>query len=280
MSPGQKPPSVPAEYRGRTIVITGASSGLGARLATEFAALGADLALLSPEAEKQEAVAARCHAAGARALSVTGDVTVPEDCQRLLASTVAEYGRVDYLIANAGISMWSRFEDVEDLNVFRRLMEVNYLGALHCVHFALPELRKTSGMIVVISSIQSKIGVPLHTGYVASKHALQGFCETLRMELEGSGVDILTVMPHWLRGTELRDHAFGGDGRQLGRSSRGHSRESVPLDDAVHAIIRSIRRRRRTLIIPWKLKALLVLNLLWPRLAESIVKGAVRKQNH
>lgn len=279
MSSGQKPPSGTAAYRGRTIVITGASSGLGARLAAEFAALGADLALLSPETEKQEAVAARCRAAGARALSVTGDVTVPEDCQRLLASTVAEYGRVDYLIANAGISMWSRFEDVEDLNVFRRLVEVNYLGALHCVHFALPELRKTGGMIVVISSIQSKIGVPLHTGYVASKHALQGFCETLRMELEGSGVDILTVMPHWLRGTELRDHAFGADGRPLGRSSRGHSRESVSLDDAVHAILRSIGRRRRTLIIPWKLKALLALNLLCPRLAESIVKGAVGKQN-
>lgn len=279
MIPAPSPSTGRGSFNGRVVLITGASSGLGACLAKEFARLDADLALLSPETERQKTVAAECREAGVRALTITGDVTVPSDCEHLVRTAVESYGRVDYLIANAGISMWSRFQDVEDLTVFRRLMEVNYLGALHCVHYALPELRKTGGMIVAISSIQSKIGVPLHTGYVASKHALQGFCETLRMELDGTGVNVLTVMPHWLRGTELRQHAYGADGKELGSSSRRHSSESVSLEDAAAAIVRATRKRKRDLVIPWKLRALLVLNVLCPRLAESIVKGAVGKQN-
>jgi NAD(P)-dependent dehydrogenase (short-subunit alcohol dehydrogenase family) len=269
----------PGHFTGKSIIITGASSGLGACLAREFARHGANLTLFSPEAEAQEQVAAQCRGDGTDACAVIGDVTQPADCQRLVQESVTHFGRVDYLIANAGISMWALFDQVEDLGVFRRLMEVNYLGALHCVHYALPELKKTRGMIVAISSIQAKIGVPMHTGYVASKHALQGFCETLRMELDGTGVDILTVMPHWLRGTDLRQHALSQDGTELGQSSRRHSSESVSLEDATAAIMESVRRRRRDLIIPWKLRALLALNQFFPALAESIIKGAVHKQD-
>jgi len=266
-------------FREKAVVITGASSGLGAALALEFARSGGDLALFSPEQERQEEVAGLCEERGARALAVIGDVTRPEDCKRLIEETVARFGGVDYLIANAGISMWARFDEVEDLEIIRRLVEVNYLGAVNCVHYALPHLKRTRGMIVAITSIQAKIGVPLHTGYVASKHALQGFCETLRMELDGSGVDVLTVLPHWLRGTELRQHAFGSDGSELGISSRRHSRESVAVEDACQAIMDAMRRRKRELIIPWKLKVLLGLNLVSPKLAESIIKGAVKQQD-
>ncbi|MFC1525460.1 SDR family oxidoreductase [Candidatus Latescibacterota bacterium] len=266
-------------FEGKTVVITGASSGLGAALAVAFAREKANLALFSPEREQQQAVAGQCAAAGARALAVIGDVTKTDDCRGLMEETVAEFGGMDYLIANAGISMWARFEEAEDLSIFRKLMEVNYLGALHCAYYALPHLRQSKGMIVAISSIQSKVPVPLHTGYVASKQALQGFCESLRMELAGSGVDILTVLPHWIRGTELRQHALAADGAELGPSSRKHSSESVSVEDACRAILKATARRRRDLVIPWKLRLLHALYVLWPRRAEAIVTGAVGKQD-
>ena len=207
-------------FRDKSIIITGASSGLGAALAHGFAAKGAHLALLARSAGRLGEVAARCRELGSsRALAVPGDVKRPEDCARLLETVTSEFGAVDYLVANAGVSMWARFDEVEDLDVFRHLMEVNYLGVVNCVHFALPHLKQSRGMIVAVSSIQGKISVPMHTGYVASKHALQGFCDALRMELADSGVDVLTVLLHWLRGTELRQNALGGDGKARGQDS-------------------------------------------------------------
>ena len=265
-------------HAGKSIIITGASSGLGAALAREFAGAGAHLTLFSPEEERQHEVAESCRGLGGQALAVIGDVTEQEDCAGLIDKAMAQYGRVDYVIANAGISMWASFEEIEDLGIFRKLMEVNYLGAVSCIYYALPHLKVSKGMIVAITSIQGKIGVPRHTGYVASKHALQGFCETLRMELAGSGVDILTVLPHWLTGTDLRQRAFGADGEALGESSRKHSKESVTVEDACAAIARAMEARQRDLIIPWKLKALLGLNLLSPKRAEALITGAVGKQ--
>ena len=248
-------------------------------MATEFAATGAKIALFSPEAEKQAEVARRCVELGGSAVSVVGDVTREEDCGNLAARALSEFGSIDYLIANAGISMWARFAEVDDLEVFRRLAEVNYLGAVNCIHFALPHLLASKGMVVAITSIQGKIGVPLHTGYVASKHALQGFCEALRMELHGSGVDILTVLPHWLRGTDLRKNAFGKDGRTLGAASKRHSKESISLEEAAHAIMRATYKRKRSLVIPWKLRLLLALNMFCPGLAENLILGAVKHQD-
>ena len=271
-----------AVFQDKSVIITGASSGLGAALALEFARAGACVSLFSPEGERQREVAAQCAEAGARALAVIGDVTRPGDCRRLMEETAAEFGGIDYLVANAGISMWAKFEDIEDLAVFRQLMEVNYLGAVNCAYYALPHLKERRGMLVAISSIQSKIGVPLHTGYVASKHALQGFCESLRMELDldGAGVDILTVLPHWVRGTELRQHALSAEGREVGTSSsRKHSGQSVSVEEACRAIMKAMRKRKRELIIPWKLKLLLGLNLIRPKAAEAVITGAVKHQD-
>lgn len=265
--------------RDKSIIITGASSGLGAALAYGFAAEGAHLALLARSAGRLEEVAKRCQELGGRALAVPGDVTRPEDCARLLEAVVSEFGAVDYLVANAGVSMWARFDEVEDLEVFRHLMEVNYLGVVNCVHYALPHLKQSSGMIVAVSSIQGKISVPMHTGYCASKHALQGFCDALRMELEGSGVDVLTVLLHWLRGTELRQNALGGDGKARGEGSRKHSSESVSIEEASGAIMNAMGKRQRELVIPWKLKMLLGLQAILPQAAESLISCAVRKQD-
>jgi short-subunit dehydrogenase len=265
-------------FKGKSIAITGASSGLGAALAMEFARRGARLTLFSPQAQEQEQVAADCRALGADATAVVGDVTQPEDCKRLSVECVAEYGALDYLIANAGISMWTSFEDVEDIGIFRKLIDINYLGAVNCMYYALPYLKQMKGMIVAITSIQAKIPVPQHTGYVASKHALQGFCDSLRMELKESGVDILTVLPHWLTGTDLRERAVGKDGGELGESSRKHSKDAISVDDACLMIAKAMAKRQRELIIPPKLKALLGLRLFNAAAAEALIEKAMTKQ--
>ena len=265
-------------FKGKSIAITGASSGLGAAMALEFARRGARLTLFSPQAQEQEEVAGQCRALGADATAVIGDVTQPEDCKRLSVECVAEYGALDYLIANAGISMWTSFEEVEDIGIFRKLTDVNYLGAVNCIFYALPYLKQMRGMIVAITSIQAKIPVPQHTGYVASKHALQGFCDSLRMELNGTGVDVLTVLPHWLTGTDLRKRAVGKDGAELGESSRKHSKDAISVDDASIMIARSMAKRQRELVIPSKLKALVGLRLFNARAAESLIANAMGKQ--
>jgi NAD(P)-dependent dehydrogenase (short-subunit alcohol dehydrogenase family) len=204
-------------FADRSILITGASAGLGAALAQALAAHGARLTLMARRADRLQEVVAACQAAGGKAQAVEGDVTQPEDGVRLTQAAVEAYGAVDGLIANAGLSMWARFDEVEDVSVFRRLMDVNYLGAVHCLHPAMPHLKKSGGMFVAISSLQGRIGVPYHTGYVASKHALQGLCDALRMEVADDGVAVLSVLLHWLRGTELREHAFGADGEAAAR---------------------------------------------------------------
>ncbi len=262
----------------KTVVITGASAGLGATLALECAQQGAQLVLLARNAERLAAVAQECGQLGNEVLIVVGDVALAEDGKRLAAAAIERFGRIDYLIANAGLSMWTEFAAIEDVALFRKLMEVNYLGAVHCVHPALPHLKKSKGLFVAISSIQGQVGVPLHTGYSASKHALQGFCDALRMEVAESGVGVMTVLLHWLRGTELRQRALGKDGRALGAASRKHRAEAVSLAAAAQAIVRGMQQRRQRLYVPRRLRLLAMVHALWPALAEWVVKGKVARE--
>ena len=262
----------------KTVVITGASSGLGAALALTFAKLGANLVLFSRNGEKLKKIESSCRESGSETLVVTGDVTRPEDCKKLVSFSLSRFGTLDYLISNAGVSMWANFSEIEDISIFRKLVETNYLGAVYCVFYALPHLKLTKGFIVSISSIQGKIGVPSHTGYVASKHALQGFFESLRSELSGSGVDVLTVLPHWLMGTDLRSNAFGKDGKSIGSLKRKHNKESIDLQECCKKIINAIRKRKRELVIPAKLQLLPWLNLINPRIVEFFVRGEIGRQ--
>ena len=262
----------------KVVVITGASAGLGAALALECAQQGARLVILARNGKRLEAVARACEPLGGEVLTVVGDVAVAEDGKRLVEAAIERFGRIDYLVANAGVSMWTAFAAIENVALFRTLMEVNYLGAVYCVHPALPHLKKSKGLFVAISSIQGQVGVPLHTGYSASKHALQGFCDALRMEVAESGVGVMTVLLHWLAGTELRQRALGRDGKALGSASRKHRAEAVILEEAAQAIVRGMQKRRQRLYVPRSLRLLAVVHALWPPLAEWVVKGKVARE--
>ncbi len=230
-------------FRNQVAIITGASSGIGAELARQLAAGGARLALAARRAELLEEVAADCRGLGGEALVVPTDITVPERCAALVERTVDTYGAVDMLINNAGISMHALFADIEELDIFERIMRVNYLGAVACTHYALPHLLRARGRIVVVSSLVGMAGVPTRTGYAASKHALHGFFDSLRVELAGSGVSVTIACPGFVDTGIRRYRAVAGDGRRNIRSRR------MPVERCVRIILRAAERRRRGVVM-------------------------------
>jgi len=233
-------------FAGKTVLITGASEGIGRALALALAPHGACLALNARNAARLEETARECAARGAQVLALPGDVSRQAECTLLASRTAQRFGRIDALVNNAGITMWSRFDAVSDFSVFERLLAVNYLGAVYLTAAALPHLRESRGLIVAVASIAGLTGVPERTGYAASKHALVGFFESLRIELRGSGVDITLVAPDFVR-SEIHRRAIGPDGRSLGQSPM-QERHIMTAQQCAQLIVAAMRRRRRMLI--------------------------------
>ena len=148
---------------GSSIVVTGASQGIGRAVCLQLAERRARLTLAARDAAALEEVAAACRERGGEALAVPTDVSLPADCERLVRLAVEAWGGVDALINNAGIAMNARFDEVTDLKLFERLMAVDYLGYVYPTHFALPELRRSRGRLVAVSSVAGLTGVPNHT---------------------------------------------------------------------------------------------------------------------
>jgi len=183
----------------RVVIITGASSGIGRALALELAMQKTQLVLAARDRARLDEVAAACKAHGAETLVVPTDVTVEYQCRQLVEQTVARFGRLDILVNNAGRAMWARFDQLDDLTTIEDVMRLNFMGGVYCTRHALPHLKSTRGMIVALASISGLIGVPMLTGYSASKHAMIGFYESLRMELEASGVSVTIIAPDYVQ---------------------------------------------------------------------------------
>ncbi|MDC0707469.1 SDR family oxidoreductase [Stigmatella sp. ncwal1] len=267
-----------SSVQGKTVIITGASVGIGEELALVLAARGANLVLAARNEEALEGVKRRCEQAGARAITVRTDVAQEGDCRRLAERAIEAFGGIDILVNNAGITMGARFEEVKDLSLFERVMRVNYLGAVYCTHFALPSLRARKGLLVAISSLTGKTGVPTRTGYSASKHAMQGFFDSLRIELLGSGVDVLVVSPGFVA-TGIRDRALGPDSKPLQRSFRDESRGNMDVATCVAIILKSIERRDRDVVMTAQGKVLQFLKLVAPGLVDRLAQRAFRKNS-
>lgn len=259
----------------KTIILTGASAGIGKSLAISLAQQGANLVLAARDSTLLEEVVAHCVAAGGRAIAVPTDVTQPEACQQLIEKAVTTFGQIDALVNNAGISMLTRFDQVTDLSIFERVMQVNYLGAVYCTHYALPYLKASRGLLVAISSLCGKTAVPTRTGYVASKHAMQGFFDTLRIELRGTGVDVLVVSPGFVA-TDIRERALGSDGQPLGQSPRDESRGNMAVEECVRQIVWAMERRKREQIMTLKGKVIPWAKLIVPGWVDRIAAHTAR----
>jgi len=262
-------------FRDKVIVITGASDGIGKELALQLAAQGALLSLAARSVEKLEAVAAECRGRGGTVLVVPTDVGLEADCAALVQRTAAEFGRIDVLVNNAGITMWANFEDMRDLGVFEHIMRVNYLGCIYCTHFCLPYLKETKGLVVGVSSLAGKTGVPARSGYAASKHAVTGFLDSLRIEIAGSGVGVTVVYPDFV-GTGEHARAFGPDGNPLG-TSPVHSSRVMPVEECARQIMDAMAHRRREQVMTFRGKLIQWVKLISPALVDRFALRAIQK---
>jgi NAD(P)-dependent dehydrogenase (short-subunit alcohol dehydrogenase family) len=227
----------------KVIVVTGASSGIGRALCLELAAQKPRLVLAARDEEALRDVAAQCQARGAETLVLRTDVSSEEQCRRLIEQTIERFGAIDALIANAGITMWSPFEEMKDLSLYEKLMRVNFLGSVYPAFYALPHLKKSRGRIVVVSSLAGLTGVPTRTGYSATKHALFGFFDSLRIELQGSGVTVTMIAPDFVV-SEIHRRAVGADGEPLGQSPMQESR-IMSAEECARHIVGAMAHRRR-----------------------------------
>jgi NAD(P)-dependent dehydrogenase (short-subunit alcohol dehydrogenase family) len=270
------------DLRGKRVWLTGASRGLGRSLALELTSAGARIALSARDGAALKEVAEECRALGGDVVTVEMDVTDAAACVRAAEEIVAELGGIDILVANAGISMWTPFSEIQDPAIFEKLMQVNYLGVVYCVRAALPHLRTgllapgtaPGGMIVNISSLQAWTGMPVHTGYGASKAAVQIFLDSLRME--APWLHVLGIYPGWISGTSLRASALGADGNALGASRKSHNRLSTTAEECSRRIVRAMQRGKSSLYIPGYARL-----LQWLRpFAFPFVSWILRKATH
>jgi NAD(P)-dependent dehydrogenase (short-subunit alcohol dehydrogenase family) len=233
-------------FRGRAVIVTGAGGGLGRAIALAFAAAGARIAALDSDADAARALAAELAAAGHEAIALACDVSDSAACERAIAAAVERFGAVDLLVANAGITHRSAFAATRP-EVIRRVMEVNFFGAVHCTQAALPQLRARRGAIVVISSVAGFAPLVARTGYAASKHALHGFFESLRTELAPEGVDIVMVCPSFVA-TGIDRHALGADGQPARHAQQVIGRRAQPADVARQVLRAAAHGQRLRLV--------------------------------
>ena len=259
----------------KAVIITGASAGIGRELALMLAEQGAWLALAARNAERLEEVAAQCRQRGGKAVVVPTDVTEQSQCRNLIERTLAEYSRIDVLINNAGISMWARFDEIADLSLIEQIMRVNYFGSVYCTHYALPFLKETQGRIVGISSLTGKTGVPTRSGYAASKHAMAGFFDTLRIELADYGVSVTMIYPGFVA-TEVRQRAFAKDGKPLGISPVRED-EVMTVETCARLIVQAAAQRKRELVMTLRGKLGMWLKLIAPGLVDRIARKAIEE---
>lgn len=260
-------------FTDNVVLLTGASSGIGRALALQLADRGARLALAARGTQRLDAVAAACRERGADALPVPTDVTVAGACEHVVTETVARFGRLDTVIHNAGISQAFPFSTLEDLTLAERIMRVNYLGVVHLTHFALPHVLASRGRLVAVASLTGKTGVPWRTLYAASKHALAGFMDSLRIELMDTGVSVTVVYPDFVE-TEVRDRVLGPDGEPLGVHPLRRGR-FMSAETCARKILDAAARRKRERVLGLRGKVGMRLRWLVPGLIDRIARRAI-----
>jgi short-subunit dehydrogenase len=265
-------PSVPSHvFADKVVVVTGASSGIGKALCLALAPHRPKLVLAARDEARLTGVAEACRGLGATTLVVPTDVASQDACQRLVTRTLGQFGTLDALVNNAGIGMIAGFEEVQDLSLYEDLMRVNYLGCVYPTYYALPALKKSRGRLVAVASLAGLTGVPTRTAYAASKHAVIGFFESLRIELTGTGVSVTIVAPDFVV-SEIHERAAGPDGKPLGSSPlKG---KIMTAEACAAMIVKAMERRERLVITSFRGRFGRWIKLIAPGVIDSIARRA------
>lgn len=260
--------------KGKVVVITGASSGIGRALAKEFYSRGALLALGARRIDQLEKLKTELH--NSDFLCVETDVAMETDCKNLIDLTIKKYGHIDVLINNAGISMRAMFEDM-DLAVMHRLMDVNFFGTVYCTKFALPYLLESKGSLVGVISIAGHVGLPGRTAYSASKFAVRGFLDTIRIEHLHSGLHVLVAAPGFTA-SEVRKVALTADGTPQGETPRNEA-AMMSSETCAYHIAEAIRKKKRELILTFlEGKFTVFLGKFFPALLDKLTYNHMAKE--
>lgn len=255
------------------VLITGASAGIGEAVALRLAPRGVRLVLAARTASELETVATRCRTLGAEVLTIVTDVGIEAECRAFVEGAARHFGRIDVLLNNAGITMWARFESITDLSMAEQIMRVNYLGCVWCTQAALPYLRASRGRLAAVASLAGLTGVPTRSLYAASKHAVRGFFDSLRIELAGSGVSVTVAYPGFVA-TRVRERGFGSDGRPLG-TSPVRDRDVMTADECARRIVDAIDGRKREVVMTLRGRVGRWLKLVVPSLVDRVAARAI-----
>jgi NAD(P)-dependent dehydrogenase (short-subunit alcohol dehydrogenase family) len=267
-------------FRDQVVIVTGASSGIGRALALQLAGQGAKVALAARRAGLLEDVVVTCRQIGGEALAVPTDIADEAQCKAMVEKTVEVFGRLDMLANNAGLAVIARLEDYSDLGLFRHTMDVNFYGTVYCTYYALPHLIRSHGRIVAVSSLGGKAPLPYNSPYIASKFAMHGFFDSLRIELIRHGVSVTIVCPYWVV-TGFHEAQMDKDGVPRGPRGRAiYSKNMMTAEHCADIIQRAAYRRQREVVmgpgrlIPW-------LKILAPGMLDRIIitflKATVRR---
>jgi short-subunit dehydrogenase len=263
------------EFRDKVVILTGASSGIGRQMALDLAKQGAWLVLAARRMEKLNVLVDECTQLGAKAIAVQTDVSDEAQCEALIDATLAEFGRIDVLINNAGITARNRFDEMTVLWPFEKVMQTNYLGSVYCTYYALPHLKQTNGRLAAVSSMAGKVGPPNRSAYAASKHAMAGFFDALRVELTGSGVSVTVLYPDFVE-TGTRLESINPDGQTV-HDQRERGGKVMGVEEASDIILKAIAGRKRESILSTRGKILPLAKFLMPGLVDRLVNKAVNK---
>lgn len=262
-------------FKNKVIIITGASSGIGRALALEFAGMGARLVLAARNTERLKSTEEEARKLGAEVISVKTDVSNEVDCKYLVQHAADKFGGIDILINNAGISMRALFIESE-IDVIRKLMDINFWGTVYCSKFALPYLLESKGSLVGISSIAGYKGLPGRTGYSASKFAMHGFLETLRIEHLKNGLHVLIACPGFTA-SNIRNTALNEKGEMQGESPRDESK-MMSAEEVARHIARAISKRKDRLTLTGQGKLTVWLNKFFPKFLDKQVYKHMAKE--
>ncbi len=267
--------SFQTNMKGKVVIITGGSSGIGKALAEEFGKHGS---LILITGRNKNDLNAAVTALKQKRIEITGflaDVSKESDNQKMAAEAIRLYGRIDILINNAGITMRALFEEVE-IEVIKKVMDINFYGVVYATKYCLPEIIKSKGSIVGISSIAGLRGLPGRAGYSASKFALNGLLEVLRTEMLKKGVHVLTACPGFTA-SNTRKRALTKDGSPQGGSPRDETQMMTAEECAGH-IYRATVSRRKILILTAQGKFFVFLNKWFPFFVDKLVYKAALKE--
>jgi NADP-dependent 3-hydroxy acid dehydrogenase YdfG len=260
--------------QGKVVVITGASSGIGKALARRFREAGAEVVLAARRIDRLRSLEQELDPA--KVLSVETDVSREEDCSQLIRKAAERFGRIDTLINNAGISMRASFEETET-EVLRKIMDVNFWGTVYCTKYALPWLLASKGSVVGVISIAGHVGLPGRTGYAASKFAVRGFLDTLRIEYLKKGLHVLVAAPGFTS-SEIRFSALNAQGEKHGESSRDEG-SMMSAEKCADLIFKAVVKRKRSLVLTFREGKLTVfLGKWWPFLLDKLTYHHMAKE--